>query len=132
VLGNVYEQMEMHDEALGEYQKVIELSNGVAVIETAMKAIIGQSHARRGDRREARKILDDVTKAIAEGINVSAYVMAAIHSALGERDPAFDWLDRAYEQREVHLVSLKVDPALDGLRADERFVQLMRRVGLPE
>lgn len=132
VLGNVYEQMEMHDEALGEYQKVIELSNGVAVIETAMKAIIGQSHARRGDRREARKILDDVTKAIAAGINVSAYVMAAIHSALGERDPAFDWLDRAYEQREVHLVSLKVDPALDGLRADERFVQLMRRVGLPE
>lgn len=132
VLGNVYEQMEMHDEAMAEYQKVIELSKGVAVLETAMKAIIGQLYARRGDRSEARKIVDDMAKAIAEGINVSAYVMAAIHSALGERDPAFEWLDIAYAQREVHLVSLKVDPALDGLRADKRFVDLMRRVGLPE
>ena len=132
VLGNVYGQMEMHDEAMAEYQKVIELSKGAAVIETAMKAIIGQLYARRGDRSEAREILDDVAKAIAEGIDVSAYVIAAIHSALGERDPEFDWLNRAYDQHEVHLVSLKVDPALDALRGDERFVDLMRRVGLPE
>ena len=132
VLGNVYVQMEMYDEAMAEYQKVIELSKGVAVLETAMKAIIGHLHARRGDRSEARRILDEVAKAAAEDINVSAYVIAAIHSALGERASAFEWLDRAYEQREVNLVSLKVDPSLDGLRADERFADLVKRVGLPE
>ena len=132
VLGNVYVQMEMYDEAMTEYQKVIELSQGVAVIETAMKAIIGHLQARRGDKSGTRKILDEVAKAIDEGTNVSSYMIAAIHSALGERDLAFEWLDRAYEQREVHLVSLKVDPILDGIRADERFSDLVRRVGLLE
>ena len=58
-------------------------------------------------------------------------MIAAIHSALGEREPAFEWLNRAYEQREVAMVSLKVDPTLDGLRGDERFAELVRRVGLP-
>jgi TolB-like protein/Tfp pilus assembly protein PilF len=131
VLGNAYVQMKMYDEAMDEYQKVMELSKGVAVVETAMKVIIGQLHARRGDEDRARKILDEVVKAMAEGINVSAYMIAAIHSALGEREPAFEWLNRAYEQREVVMVSLKVDPTLDGLRGDERFAELVMRVGLP-
>lgn len=132
VLGNVYVQMQMYDEAMTEYQKVMELSPGVSVIETAMKAIIGHLHARRGERAKARRILDEVAIAIAEGIKVSAYIIAAIHSALGERELAFEWLDKAYERREVHLVSLKVDPFLDGIRDDERFSDLVRRVGLLE
>ena len=63
---------------------------------------------------------------------MSAYMIAAIHSALGDIGPAFEWLNKAYEQREVHMVSLKVDPTLDGIRADERFADLVGRVGLPQ
>jgi tetratricopeptide (TPR) repeat protein len=131
VLGNVYVQTEMYDEAMAEYQRVIELSKGVPGIETNMNAIIGHLHARRGDRGGARSKLDEVANAIAEGIRVPAYVVAAVHSALGDTDSAFEWLENALQQREVHLVSLKVDPYLDGVRADERFAELVRRVGLP-
>ena len=131
VLGNVYVQMEKYDEALAEYEKVIELSKGVAVLENTMKAIIAHLYARQGNSDKARKVLDEVAKAMAEGVPTSAYLMASIHAALGERRLALAWLDRAYEQREVHLVSLKVDPSLDGLRDDKRFADLVNRVGLP-
>jgi hypothetical protein len=58
-------------------------------------------------------------------------LVAGINAALGDRDAAFEWLNRAYEQRDVQLVSLKTDPSLDGLRQDPRFADLVKRVGLP-
>ena len=131
VLGNVYVQKEMYDQAMAEYQKVVELSKGVAVVETAMKVIIGHLHARRGDKSEAKEILDEVDEAIAHGINVSSYMIAAVHAALVQNETAFEWLDKAFEQHDPQLVSLKVDPAFDGLRADPHFADLVRRVGLP-
>ena len=61
----------------------------------------------------------------------SPYLIAGIYAALGDCDAAFEWLNKAYQQREVHLVSLKVDPSLDGVRQDRRFAALLNRVGLP-
>ena len=55
-----------------------------------------------------------------------------IYAALGQRDQAFEWLNKAYDQHDLQLVSLKVDPTLDGLRSDPRFADLVRRVGLPQ
>ena len=63
---------------------------------------------------------------------VSAYDVAMIHVALEDRDAAFEWLNKAWEQHDLQLVSLKVDPSLDGVRADPRFGELVRRVGLPQ
>ena len=54
-----------------------------------------------------------------------------LHAALGEKDEAFAALNKAYENREFILVSLKVDTRLDTLRDDPRFQALLRRVGLP-
>lgn len=54
------------------------------------------------------------------------------YAVLGDKDGAFRWLQRAYEQRDADLVSLKVEPALAGLRTEARFRELLRRVGLPE
>jgi hypothetical protein len=121
----------MYELAMAEYQKVLELSKGVARVEAAMNAVIGHAFGRWGKSGKAIKILDEVTKAIADGINVSSYSIAGIHAALGQREPAFEWLNKACEQRDVQLVSLKVDPTLDHLRSDPRFTDLVRRVGLP-
>jgi hypothetical protein len=60
---------------------------------------------------------------------LSAYHVAAIHLALGEPDSAFEWLDRAYEDRALHMVTLNVDPAFDNLRGDARFAKLQQRLG---
>jgi hypothetical protein len=54
-----------------------------------------------------------------------------IHAGLGEKDKAFEWLEKAYQERSEELLFLKVEPVLDPLRADPRFQSLIRRIGLP-
>jgi hypothetical protein len=58
------------------------------------------------------------------------YASALVHAGLGETDEAFRWLERAWDARDVHLLYLPVDPKWDGLRADARFADLLRRCGL--
>jgi tetratricopeptide (TPR) repeat protein len=96
---------------------------------TVMRAALGWSYAAAGERGQANDVLRDL-KAIADTKPVSAYEIALIHGALGETDEAFEWLERAYEQRSAWLAYLAVDPRLDGIRADERFTALLRGVGL--
>lgn len=61
---------------------------------------------------------------------VDAYGLARLFSRLNDRDHAFEWLGRAYEDRHSWLVYLRVDPALDNLRGDPRFAEIVRRAGL--
>jgi tetratricopeptide (TPR) repeat protein len=61
--------------------------------------------------------------------DLRAYTRATLHAALGEKDKAFDELNKAYENRESILSRLKVDPRLDTLRDDPRFQDFLRRVG---
>jgi hypothetical protein len=55
---------------------------------------------------------------------------ALVHAALGEADEAFEWLEKALEERCWVLVFLKVDPAYENLRSDPRFDALTERIGL--
>ena len=56
---------------------------------------------------------------------------AVIYAGLGEKDQAFAFLEKAYEQRESKLVMVKASPLSDPLRSDPRFADLLRRIGLP-
>src|ERR1700730_7990219 len=132
VLGNAYAQAGMYEHAMAEYQKVLDLSKGVTVVETAMKVVIAHLCARWRKRSKALKLLDEVIKASAKGMKVSPYSVAGIYAALGQIEPAFEWLNQAREQHDLQLVSLKVDPTLDGVRSDTRFADLVRCVGLPQ
>ena len=58
------------------------------------------------------------------------YPVAVIYAALGQKDDAFAWLERAYEERDSWMDYLGLDPRLDGLRADPRFGDLLRRMKL--
>ena len=58
------------------------------------------------------------------------YTIALIHAGLGDRDSALTWLERAYEHHSPGMVYLGVDPRLDDLRTDPRFVSLLRRMNL--
>jgi len=87
---------------------------------------MAQAYARWGKKNEARRLLDQ-----AAASSTSAYSVAGVYAALGENDAAFEALNKAYEEHDIQLVSLKVDPTLDGLRDDLRFIDLERRVGLP-
>jgi hypothetical protein len=61
---------------------------------------------------------------------VSPYAIAIIYTGLGEKDLAFEWLEKAYADRTARL-SEPPDPPFDNLRSDPRFRNLVRRVGLP-
>ena len=61
---------------------------------------------------------------------VPAFYVALISVGLGELETALEWLEKAYQDRDFYLIYLKVDPRLDPLRGDARFIDLLRRVGL--
>jgi hypothetical protein len=61
---------------------------------------------------------------------VSPFDLAVLHTGLGDATQALSWLERSYVERERWMVTLKVAPALDPLRGDPRFVDLLRRVGM--
>ena len=86
--------------------------------------------AALGRRDEARRIAGDLEQE-AERRYVRAEEIAGIWAALGDRDRAFRWLDRAYEERSAGMPFLAY-PMYDPLRSDPRFRALERKVGLPE
>jgi DNA-binding winged helix-turn-helix (wHTH) protein/tetratricopeptide (TPR) repeat protein len=126
VLGCVYVQKQMYAEAMERFERVMDLVKGAVPVEASVKVIMAQAYAHWGKKNEAQKILSEVADQ-----QISPYSVAGVYAALGENDRAFDELNKAYEQHDMQLVSLKVDPSLDDLRDDLRFTDLVRRVGLP-
>jgi eukaryotic-like serine/threonine-protein kinase len=62
----------------------------------------------------------------------SAYGIAQLYAELGDKDQAFMWLNTALQEHDWYLIGLKTDFALDSIRADPRFAELVRKVGLPQ
>jgi hypothetical protein len=62
---------------------------------------------------------------------IPPYFVAFLYARLGDKDQAFEWLEKGYEDRGPFLSALRVDPAFDNLRSDPRYADLLRRVGLP-
>jgi hypothetical protein len=86
--------------------------------------------ARTGERSRALQVLEQL-KAIPKQKYVYSLGFARVYSGLGDKDEAFVWLEKAYEERSTALYYLKVDPIWDPLRSDPRFNDLLRRIGLP-
>ena len=57
-------------------------------------------------------------------------MIATVYVGLGDRDRAFEWLDKAYNERFTALIALKVEPMFDNLRSDRGYQDLQRGVGL--
>ena len=125
-LGQAFIQKGMHREAIAALEKAVTLSERNPEI----VAILGYAHAAAGEREEAEKIRRELVES-AKHRYVSPYPLAEICAELDLKDEAFAWLERAFEERAGHLVSIKVEPTFDSLRADPRYADLLRRLGLP-
>jgi serine/threonine-protein kinase len=77
---------------------------------------------------EAREVLNTL-EAVSRERYVPPYATALVHAGLGEQDQALDWLDRAYDAHDVHLVLLPIDPKWDAFRLNTRFLSLIKRCG---
>jgi serine/threonine protein kinase/TolB-like protein/Tfp pilus assembly protein PilF len=123
-MGWAYEQKGNYEGAIVEFQKAAQLDDSLLIL-----AALGHTYVMAGRRDEALRVLAEM-KDLAERRHVSSYHFAIIHAALGSKEEAFEWLEKTYEARSEALVWLKVDPRLDTLRTDPRFIDLQRRVGL--
>jgi TolB-like protein/DNA-binding winged helix-turn-helix (wHTH) protein/Tfp pilus assembly protein PilF len=81
-----------------------------------------------GDAKSSQQALDRV---IATAAGDAAYQIAEIYAWRGEKDKAFEWLERAYRQQDGGLTGIKIDLLLASLRSDPRYVAMLRKLNLP-
>ena len=156
ILGVAYNFARQYDQAIEQYRKTIELDTnfsfahsflglayahkfmfkeGIAELEKAVAispsnlslAFLGNVYATAGRRPEAQKVLDKLNE-ISKERYVAALHRALICVGLVEKEQAFDWLEKAYEEH--FIVVIKVFPSYDPLRSDPRFADLLRRMNL--
>jgi tetratricopeptide (TPR) repeat protein len=151
-VGWVYLMARRYDEAIEQINRTLELeptfSSALACLERAytlsgrpreaLETLLKETgetetSARDGDAEQAirllyRKRLDRQLEAIKKHRS-SSYSLAATCAAAGQRDQAFAWLERAFNERDPMLVAARTDPAFDPLRDDTRFATLIRRIG---
>lgn len=121
-----YAMKGMYNEAVVEAQKTIDLLGGDNL---GLTAVLGYMYAASGRREEAEKILSEVVE-LSKQRYVPPYGVALIYTGLGQKNQAFQWLEKAYEDRDHWLVDLKSHPMLDSLRSDPRFQVLLKRMNL--
>jgi TolB-like protein/DNA-binding winged helix-turn-helix (wHTH) protein/Tfp pilus assembly protein PilF len=125
LLGVGYEQTGKLQEAISEYQKAVEASGNSDNV-----VALAHAYSAAGRKAEAEKMLRDLESKV-NGTAGSSLTMARIFAGLGDKDKAFEFLEKAYSEKSFGLpTSLKADLLLDSLRSDPRFQPLVRRIGL--
>jgi serine/threonine-protein kinase len=124
-LGLVQDQRGDFEEAIAAFRRAIQLSPPSPRIQGAL----GRTFARAGKPRQAHKILDELHE-LAKKRYVSPFELASIYFALNQLDQGFRWLTKAYQDRCIELVALKIDPKFDSVAEDPRFIELYGQLGL--
>jgi len=125
-LALLYADRGMYDEALAEGNEMLHISNGRLGAST-----LGYIYAKMGKRKEA---LDQIDSLVSESQKrfVSPGSIAMIHTILGDKDEAFEWLERANQEHDLLAVRVKTDPRFANLRGDLRLDDFIKRLKLPE
>ena len=124
-LGHTYAANRQFDEAIAASEKAVELSERTP----GALGILGLAYGLAGRKADATKVLNELLE-----LNKSRYVTPAalvnVYVGLGDKEQAFVWLEKAYQEGSNYVVWLKVFPLLDPIRFDPRFINLVQRVGM--
>ena len=125
--GQAYSQKGMFKEAIDDLTKAQKLSGNFppAVAELSC------TYSLAGQKSKARALLNEL-KERSQREYIDPYLIAMVHTTLGDHEEAFEWLGKAYESRSPWMGWLKAEPKFDPLRSDPRFKTLLRQVGLPQ
>jgi adenylate cyclase len=122
---NLYLAKSMFDEALGEIERVL------PVLAPSLKPWLGSFYAIVGRIGEAKRILRECEEASAHGrdqdVPLYSEYLAIIHSRLGNKDRAFEWLEKAFRARTTTPFQVKLNPFFDEITSDPRFDELMKK-----
>lgn len=132
ILGDVYAEKEMFEDALEMWCK----GDVLLKISPPEKCAAANAEIREALKKDGRtgfwrKILEHDLKNYEKGASSATHV-AGKYARLGEQETAFEWLEKAFVQRERDLTYLKTDPAFDNVKSDARFGDLLKRIGLPQ
>jgi serine/threonine protein kinase/Flp pilus assembly protein TadD len=119
-LAMVYAETGKLDEALHELDE----ANGMTDDGRDVNSARAYAYARNGHPRQARELLAQLEPLAKD--KPLAYSIAAVYSALGDKDRAFDWLGRAFREHSAGRSGIAVDPRFDGLHSDRRFKALIK------
>ena len=108
-----------------------EMSLGLNRKDPAMILHTAAAYALSGETAEARKLVKEVEEGLKPD-GASAFWIAVVHACLGEKDAAFEWLEKAFQQHAAFLVWNKYFISFEGLRDDPRFDALVKRIGIPD
>jgi hypothetical protein len=114
----------MYPEAITEFQTGVKLSGS-----PLMLALLGHAYAVAGKTADAQQVLNELQQ-LPEQRYVSPYTVAAIYAGLGDEQKAFEWLEKAVEERDIWLMNLKVDPVFAKLRSQRKFTDILARIRL--
>jgi len=124
-LGRAYDQKAMYDEAIKEFQTANSMDPNPTYL-----ADLARAYALGGKKAKARDVLAQLI-AMSSHAHWDTERIAMAYLAMGEKDQALDWLERARKEHSWRLIYLNVEPGFDSLRGDPRFEELVRAVGLP-
>jgi tetratricopeptide (TPR) repeat protein len=126
-LGMAYLQKSMYREGIGEFEKMLVTAPGSALA----LSDLGYGYALAGRKADAQKALEQLNE-LSKHKYVPAVYLARIYAGLGDKDKAFEWLEKSYDDRTIAgaVTFIKVDPLWDALRSDPRFQDLLRRMNL--
>ena len=130
-LGIVYLRKAMYPEAIANLEKALDMDkDDPDVVLDIVELAYG--YAAAGRKNEARKLLATLERQEANGRDLGDIGLYPIYFALGEKDRALAWMEHALKRKSDALLYLRCWPEFDRLRADPRFTDLVRRVGIPE
>jgi tetratricopeptide (TPR) repeat protein len=118
---------------MGQQAKVISEQKGLQMSKEHpfSLASLGYAYGVAGQTYEARQILDEL-----KGLSTKGYIspnhLAVVHAGLGEKDQALEYLEKTYQERDEMQRFIRLSPIFDNLHSDPRFIDLLRRVGLPQ
>jgi TolB-like protein/DNA-binding winged helix-turn-helix (wHTH) protein/Tfp pilus assembly protein PilF len=154
-VGWVYLMARRYDEAIEQIKRTLEIEPRFG----SALACLERAYTLKGEHREALEVLSRESGQTSADIKSgdpqrevkaiyrarldrrleamkktrrSSYDLAVLYAAVDERDQAFEWIERAFEERDPMLVSIRSDPAVDVLRADPRFDRLLKRMGFAQ
>jgi len=128
--GRSYVKLGMNQDAIAVLEKALIFTERDPLVLGAL----AHAYARAGRRQEALKLVGELKRVDerleAEGRSIPRFSFIWAYAGLGDKEQAFAWLEKAYQERRDRVFLLNVDPLLDPLRSDLRFQDLVRRVGL--
>lgn len=126
ILGQAHEQKGEYGPALIELRKAVELSRDSPLMVSAL----AHAYAVSGNQTEAQKLLAQLISKSGQQY-VSPYYIAIVYLGLGKNDLAMTWLEKAFADHSNGLVFLRVEPELDPLRSNTRFIALQHKLNFP-